>query len=913
MSNLIDVARVFFRYEQGRDPRLPSKILLQRLGNHTDNVAKLVQLWQRETPDTDLVLHPDTEQKVVVAARLHDIGKPRRFHIQAKTCKQKKDGRETEIFDGYEYSFSGHRFLAEHEDLYVQELAQRHHTYTVQDINEAIVRLRRNGYPTSRFARDLYILEMCDQIEAEIAVRTLEGAAEGRTFMEFTVIPGNPLTYHLDPYPFIQEEIDLTLEYYELVLSDEQKTELLNLRLEEYSRIAQTLGGFIVNFLKGINRPVKQTTIRIKPLIPEITYQPGFYDCETYYREICGFTPYDMQQALFNHLATGEDALLLRAPTGSGKTEAVLIPSLALGKRLILPLPTRSLLEDHAQRIKKYLVKFSTLSQNKDRPIALIVDTGEASRRYVFRNGEAVKFRYGSQVLPYEKRHLYKAEVILTTLDKFLYRYFGFGDVHKSFIYPLRIQDGSRTLICFDEAHTYDGVSFINFRRLVRALYESGQGVIVMTATLPDAYKREIGFLKELDYLDASEPPKRKLTVVESEHKDLSDALVEQTERLWKQGVRRIIIVAESVGFQAEIQDRQRRALRDGVFNVYEKLKGLVAHEKLPDLKARENLLLYHGRMDTVERARVYEKLKKLDGNKEGRYILVTTSAIEVGCDLNAQALVTEICNPEQLIQRVGRCNRRADFDPAEVVVVLPKEPYSDRGWIKPYVRSLDIDEEARYIEYLKQASGNLLDLKALREKIARHPTTDYRVETLFELLAEYVYEARLENKPIHDRGFVVTRSWEPTLTFEIPFDGEKCYVSVPFSLCVCARDERPEPAALVQEVVYSHDTNREFRKKLSGGPVYGKQVIVTLAEGLVQSNFKYDPEYGLIDVPKVFTWRRVTDYKVLLQVAGDETYKPVIWYFRDFPDNGYFTGYLEGMITKEEVVEEETEEEEGE
>ncbi len=365
MSNIIDVARVFFCYEEGGDPRLPSKILLQRLGNHTDNVAKLVQLWQREAPDTDLVLHPDTEQKVVVAARLHDIGKPRRFHIQAKTCKQKKNGRETEIFDGYEYSFSGHRFLAEHEDLYVQELAQGHHTYTVQDINEAIVRLRQSGYPTSRFARDLYILEMCDQIEAEIAVRTLEGATEGRTFMEFTVIPGNPLTYHLDPYPFIREKIDLTLEYYELVLSDEQKTKLLNLRLEEPTKIAQTLEEFIKNFFKGVNRPVKQTTIEIKPLIPGITSQPGPYNCKNLYQAICNFIPYAMQQALFNHLATGEDALLLRAPTGSGKTEAVLIPSLALGKRLILPLPTRSLIEDHEQRIQKYLVKFSTSPKTK--------------------------------------------------------------------------------------------------------------------------------------------------------------------------------------------------------------------------------------------------------------------------------------------------------------------------------------------------------------------------------------------------------------------------------------------------------------------------------------------------------------------------------------------------------------------
>jgi len=33
------------------------------------------------------------------------------------------------------------------------------------------------------------------------------------------------------------------------------------------------------------------------------------------------------------------------------------------------------------------------------------------------------------------KRHLYKGDVILTTIDKFLYRYFAFGDKQKSFIF----------------------------------------------------------------------------------------------------------------------------------------------------------------------------------------------------------------------------------------------------------------------------------------------------------------------------------------------------------------------------------------------------------------------------------------------------------------------------------------------
>src|SRR5205823_4286318 len=107
----------------------------------------------------ELVLNSATASKVIEAAQLHDMGKPERFRIQAQIRQQRRDGRDVEVFE-YSYSFSGHRFLAESADLYVQELAQGHHTYSVEDIAEAKARLRRQGYDVSRFAPDLYILEM---------------------------------------------------------------------------------------------------------------------------------------------------------------------------------------------------------------------------------------------------------------------------------------------------------------------------------------------------------------------------------------------------------------------------------------------------------------------------------------------------------------------------------------------------------------------------------------------------------------------------------------------------------------------------------------------------------------------------------------------------------------------------------
>ncbi|WP_396231971.1 hypothetical protein [Geminocystis sp. GBBB08] len=35
---------------------------------------------------------------------------------------------------------------------------------------------------------------------------------------------------------------------------------------------------------------------------------------------------------------------------------------------------------------------------------------------------------------------------------------------------------------------------------------------------------------------------------------------------------------------------------------------------------------------------------------------------MEVGCDLNCKTLITQLCPPENLIQRAGRCNRKGNI-----------------------------------------------------------------------------------------------------------------------------------------------------------------------------------------------------------------------------------------------------------
>ena len=213
------------------------------------------------------------------------------------------------------------------------------------------------------------------------------------------------------------------------------------------------------------------------------------------YQQRTQFTPNPMQEEFFTHIAPekANPALLLKAPTGSGKTEAVLIPSLEAQRRLFLIFPSRSLVEDQIDRCEKYLCR---ASENGEKSYALVVDTGAQASRTVFRDGE-----------PLEKgtRHLYDGDVIVTTFDKFLYRFFGFGEPKKSYIYPFRIHHSQRrNLFCFDEVHAYDGVAFVNFERLIKALYKVNLDLVVMTATMPDAYQKALDFLDTVDYTEGA-------------------------------------------------------------------------------------------------------------------------------------------------------------------------------------------------------------------------------------------------------------------------------------------------------------------------------------------------------------------------------------------------------------------------
>ncbi len=857
---------------------IPTEVRLQRLGNHVGNVVKLVRLWNWES-ERFAYDRESAIKRVKTSAEIHDLGKPQKFSIQSNTDK----------FKEYIYSFRGHRFLADSKDLWAKTLAVGHHDFSVHDICRDAYTLKKDPQYAEILAREplayaieLYILEMCDQIEAELACRVLDDAHQGesRTFMDYTISKSDTEqdVYYIDSWDFAteweQDGIELTFQYWSMEPSEEDKKLLQEcIDKQKENKLGETLDRCVKAWWhseKGESAKILKRNITLKPYPSTKTSNRNPWNAKSFYAQVAGsgFSPNLMQEQMFDAICGDKhSAILLKAPTGSGKTETVLFPALASGYRLFLPLPTRSLLEDQKERIEKYLKTFSALAINKGREFSLVVDTGSQMYRYIYQNGEEIK----RNINP--RRHLYKGDVVLTTLDKFLYRYFAFGDKQKSFVFPLRIHR-DKTLICFDESHSYDEVAFTNFSSLVKSLYEAGRSLVLMTATMPEELSKQLDYLETFDYINHPELNKYHrerdfewLSNVSRDKENLEDFQNNFTQIIlneWNaKPNRRILAVVETV--------------KDAV-EIYKNLKNSLNVVSIDD----RFLFLYHGRIADQLRPELYKQIKQRDDLGQP-YILVTTSAIEVGCDLNSEVLISEICPPENLIQRAGRCNRKGNIKDAKVILVGDK--------IQDFANSLDDDGWTNYAETLVNLTN--FDSKQISECISRSEhIDDYRVIELFSMLHEYVYGADLTCQPIHEKGLVITRSWTPSATLIYKNDelvdkhGNKSFpkVTVPLDRLL-QRDDNQFANTHVYERYYDVETTHWALRPLRFGSAYSKDIVIEMSPnndgaGMYdgKDEYNYDQELGFVSLPGVFIKLRAKGFEEKL-LCQHEDKKVIISY----------------------------------
>lgn len=336
---------------------------------------------------------------------------------------------------------------------------------------------------------------------------------------------------------------------------------------------------------------------------------------------------YKFFEKTWKALDDGANSVILKAPTGCGKTEAITVPFMAQmveGKppwvSLIYVMPTRSLV--HSMRVRLA----GSLEALGAQRATVTLDHGEF----------------------YSTKPYLEGDVAITTYDTLLYTTYGF----RSPGYHILLPAGkvALSLVVMDEVQLLQDTTWFTMEVLpwhIRCFLELGAQVAVMTATMPppfeDMFTRCCKDWRVKTIVAEDRPDRGRIEVIAkreplpTDEKGLKEIL---SEVLNDDGLP-LLIVVNKVSKAVEIYERICDIAREGF---------------LPE---NVDISLLHSRLRRGLRDRVETTLEKNRGDRP--LILIATQVIEAGLDYDFRTLVTEICPVDSLVQRVGRIARRPD------------------------------------------------------------------------------------------------------------------------------------------------------------------------------------------------------------------------------------------------------------
>ncbi|HHY73715.1 MAG TPA: CRISPR-associated helicase Cas3' [Bacillus bacterium] len=341
---------------------------------------------------------------------------------------------------------------------------------------------------------------------------------------------------------------------------------------------------------------------------------------ESLFKQITGHYPYPFQLRAINEILDNEKQLIT-APTGSGKTWMSVVPfvyakenNIQFADRMFYVLPQRTLVTAIANTIKPILEK---------RDLKVTVQMG------------------GQNEDPY-----FEGDVIVTTIDQILAAYLGlsYGTSRNA----SNIAPGAflGSYIVLDEFHLLDvDKSLATYIDMI-AFLSPFVRTCMMTATATEKYLSAI-----------SSKIKGKYQVVPGQeivHLQTSMNAVRKREVNWDER----LINAEVI-----LQQHKDRTLV--VVNTVKKVQELYNElvVKLKEGKCNVEIICLHARFLKEDRETLELEIKdalKRSSNKE--IIVIANQVVEVGLDISASVLISELCPANALIQRIGRCERYGEF-----------------------------------------------------------------------------------------------------------------------------------------------------------------------------------------------------------------------------------------------------------
>jgi CRISPR-associated endonuclease/helicase Cas3 len=393
---------------------------------------------------------------------------------------------------------------------------------------------------------------------------------------------------------------------------------------------------------------------------------------------------YDHQLKLieaFRKLVEGDkNVVILRAPCGSGKTEALVIPYLAQFvqdtvsiPRLIYVLPTQTLVYNMKIRFDSYIaaLRLYTAFQKHEESLKPDVEHGlDLDPKYFI------------------------PRFTVSTYDVLVYAWVARRTIPWR---PFTTRGAiASSLVVFDEAHllqdmyTYSQYVFTSF---VEVLSKAAIPVIISSATLSDTIVKEVRDgvgLEQVEEVKASLNSYSKGSVTIEEHPEdaeaipINEARDKISEIVLSNIGRDVLIVVNSVPVAYDIYTWLLKRLTEGLGDkdrVVEVEDFDSVSKYVGSNSEKVFICLLHGRLPIsvrMSREDIFEKLRKVRREgKEWSLIVVATQVAEVGIDYSFDIIISESAPLTATVQRIMRGGRRKGQ--RSKVYILPPIAYEER------------------------------------------------------------------------------------------------------------------------------------------------------------------------------------------------------------------------------------------
>lgn len=450
---------------------------------------------------------------------------------------------------------------------------------------------------------------------------------------------------------------------------------------------------------------------------------------EDFFRITFGNEPFAYQKELADENI--DFPSLLNAPTGAGKTNAVLGAWLwrrlykpeSVGRRLIYCLPMRTLVEQTHAVAKTVLENL----------IGVKIKIKDGELKEITSDNFSVHILYGGDVSDDWDIFPERQQIIIGTQDLLLSRALNRGYAMNRFRWAFHFGlFNNDCLWVFDEVQLFgDGLAttaqLAAFRDNKEKFGMFGKSnSLWMSATLDKDWLKTVDFSEKVDGLsrlelseqDRENPElKKRLNAVKVLQKAdvdcrLPKGLAEFVFKKHEHGTQTLIVVntvqrAQEVFAELEklYPEPEKQAKKPAEF------PSLETQWEKPEIK------LLHSRFRPAERNEWQEIFKPKNDEKVVDRIIVATQVIEAGVDISSKLLITDIAPFPSLVQRFGRVNRTGEYDSSEIywVDVPLKDKDKDKDYAEQEFEQID---EKKLADLLKPYElESLKRAKAILEK----------------------------------------------------------------------------------------------------------------------------------------------------------------------------------------------------